>query len=186
MKLSVILPTLNRSTLGAALASCRGADEVIVVADGPDAIGAGEVFRRSGHVGRFLALSRRYNDFGSTPRQIALGFVTGDWIAYLDDDDVFVPDWAAIVRQNLGRGVPHFFQVEFADLGTVWRPGQARLFLGNISTCGIVHRNDRQWGLWTPCYHGDYDFAQSTASNYPGVEWVPKVIATAEKHSRGK
>lgn len=186
MKLSVILPTINRSTLAQALASCRGVHEIIVVVDGPDYRGAAEVFEASGLPGRTVLLTRCYGDYGHTPRQIGLAYCSGDWITYLDDDDAYLPGAVEMLGDLLAQAEaePHFFRVDFADLGLVWRDPELRL--GNISTLGIVHPNDRRWGQWSHRYEGDYDFAMSMAANYPRVHWVDKVLARVEGHNQGK
>lgn len=184
MKLSIIVPTVNRPSLARALSSCGGIDEVIVVADGPEAHGAASAFRASGLPGRVVLLSRRYQDFGHTPRQIGLAYCTGDFIGYLDDDDAFVPDVAALLRESLSGPLPHFFRVDFADLGLVWREPVLRL--GNVSTIGIFHPNDKRWGQWSHRYEGDFDFASSMSANYPGVRWIDRVVASGIMHGHGQ
>jgi glycosyltransferase involved in cell wall biosynthesis len=179
MKLSILIATLNRDTLRRCLASCAGADEIILVADGQECAGAADILRESGLSGRAIVLPIPYADFGHTPRQIGLGYCSGDFIAHMDDDDYYLPGAIEQMKAALTEPCPHFFRAEIAHLGiTVWR--EPRLSLGDISTLCIAHPNDRCWGVWPPRHGGDWEFAASTAANYERVVWSELVVARSE------
>ena len=98
---SVVVPTTGRASLGALLSSLARArgprpDEVVVVDDRPqqtpllipEVPGTVRVVR-SGGVGPAGARNRGWRE------------ARGDWIAFLDDDVLVPPDWAAALRRDL-------------------------------------------------------------------------------------
>jgi glycosyltransferase involved in cell wall biosynthesis len=94
VRVSVIIPTYNRwplvsEAVASVCAQRRPADEVIVVDDGSEdgtatalqaAYGAGVTVVRGAHRGVAAA------------RNVGVSSSTGDWIAFLDSDDVWRPD----------------------------------------------------------------------------------------------
>jgi glycosyltransferase involved in cell wall biosynthesis len=104
-KISIVIPVHNsvhclRETLEHALAQTYPAHEIIVVDDGStDATGA--LVESFGDRVRYI---RQENAGASAARNNGIQNATGDWIAFLDHDDLFLPDklqrQQAIVEAN--------------------------------------------------------------------------------------
>lgn len=118
---SVIIPTLNRATaLDAALTSVHQAAqmlarpvEAIVVNDGG--------YPLTQRLGRWqpvlpvkLIELAQYSGSASAPRNAAIDVADGDYLAFLDDDDIFLPDHLARGCAPLASG-----KADFVYLGAV-------------------------------------------------------------------
>jgi len=93
MRISVVVPTFNRAcTLPRALDSILGqslpATEIIVVDDGSQD-GTGDLIRRHYPQVRYL---KQPNSGVSHARNRGIDAADGDWIAFLDSDDAWLPD----------------------------------------------------------------------------------------------
>ncbi|MEV4003105.1 glycosyltransferase family A protein [Actinomadura sp. NPDC049753] len=121
---SVIIPTLNRAAaLDAALNSVmaaarrlsddRDAVEAIVVNDGGRSVGdLVDVWKPRLRV--TLIELDRCSGGASVPRNVAIDAAQGEYIAFLDDDDVFLPSHLAVGCEPLRRG-----EADFVYLGAV-------------------------------------------------------------------
>lgn len=138
MSVSVIIPVYNgESTLAEAVESVRsqGADslEIIVVDDG-STDRTGEVIRT---LGRKVRSFRQANAGPAAARNRGLTKARGDWIAFLDADDLWAPGKLARQLDFLERhpevdvvqGMSHPFRDEWRDglrlrkwLARVWSP----------------------------------------------------------------
>lgn len=92
--ISVVVPTRNRPesvvrAVKSALNQSLPAHEVVVVVDGPD-VGTVGLLRAIGD-SRVVVVELAQNGGPSRARNIGVRKCTGDWIAYLDDDDVWLP-----------------------------------------------------------------------------------------------
>jgi len=126
VRLSIVIPTIGRKTLERAVASAElCADEVIVVADGRPDVDADL------HV-----------DLGAPGlvRNAGVEVATGDWVGFLDDDDVLIPD---VYRSNWQ---PHpaadmvLHPMWHPELGPLPRPGSDPIVHGNIGISFTVRR----------------------------------------------
>jgi len=104
MRISVVVPTFNRAhTLPRALDSilCQRlpATEIIVVDDGSQD-GTEDLIRRRYSQVCYL---RKPNGGVSSARNRGIGAADGDWIAFLDSDDAWLPDKLAAQRVALGE-----------------------------------------------------------------------------------
>lgn len=159
-RLSIILPTTNRPTLHMAIRSCAdqllSGDEILVKLD-------------------------QSRDWGQTPRNEAMPQAKGDYLLFLDDDDVYLTGAFDVIRAALTEnpGRPHIFRMrrgEYNDL--IWTEKVIRV--GNVSTQMFVVPNDpARLGRWGKRYEGDYDFITSTLAKYPAdsVVWREEPIA---------
>jgi glycosyltransferase involved in cell wall biosynthesis len=92
-KVTIAIPAYNaelwlRDTLNSAVAQTLPAHEIIVVDDG-SRDRTEEVARSFGDKVRYI---RQQNQGVSTARNTAVREATGDWIAFLDSDDLIVPE----------------------------------------------------------------------------------------------
>ena len=161
-QLSIVIPTLGRPTLQRTLASCRDADEIVVVLD----------TARGGRIPCPLppnaVLIEGY--FGVTGghagRQVGIQAATGTHLAFMDDDDVYTPGAIALMR-NAAADVPVIFRMDHYAHGVLWRDRRVRF--GNVSTQMYVVPNDpARLGTWEPHIPGlpepggDYTFIKET------------------------
>ena len=115
LDVSIIIPTIGRSSLGRALASVRNMSS-IVIADGcqlPNKIKADHV------------LSGKWGN-GMGPRNAGIFQAQTSWCGFLDDDDVLDPNYKnefeKAVTENPSKDI-HIFKMEFASNLT---PGRKR------------------------------------------------------------
>jgi len=172
-KVSIIIPTLGRDSLAAALNSVLPQllpnDEVIVV---------GDRWTPNGLPSRVKSLridSERNYDGGSTGRNRALSEATGDVICYLDDDDQYAPNALATIRRTV-EAAPralHLFRMRQSDGLVTWR--EKKIEYGNIGTPCIVHRRLPRPILWDLDEGQDYRFAESLAALMP-VVWHDEIV----------
>jgi glycosyltransferase involved in cell wall biosynthesis len=92
--ISVIVPTRNRPesvarAVRSALDQSLPPHEVVVVVDGPDSA----TVRALGDIGdsRVVILELAKNGGAARARNVGVGTSTGDWVAFLDDDDEWLP-----------------------------------------------------------------------------------------------
>jgi glycosyltransferase involved in cell wall biosynthesis len=108
----VIIPTLNRPMLlDAALASVARQDvaadvEVIVVNDGGASVAPIVDARRDQLTIRLAELDRRRGP--AAARNVAIALAEGEYLAFLDDDDLFLPGHLAASCEPLRRGRADF------------------------------------------------------------------------------
>jgi glycosyltransferase involved in cell wall biosynthesis len=119
------------------------------------------------------------NDWGSTERNEAVVAARGDYLAFIDDDDVAVPDSRVAIESAIqaNPGRPLIFRMQYPDTGVVlW--AAPILCMGNVGTPMFVLPNDRaKLGTWGKEYGGDFHFISTSAWTYPDFVWCPQVIA---------
>lgn len=187
MNLAVILPTIGRPTLVRALDSVEA--PCIVVVDGEPA--AGLAVQGDG-VTRLP--DGPHNDYGGAARNAGLEVAQRDgvqWVAYLDDDDVWVPGATAVIEWALAGRDPkhpelHVFRADFsadprvhaAPDGCLWVDRILRK--GNVSTQMLVHSlpplGHVRWR--SDVYENDFCFAVDLAAAGFDVHWHEPVIVT--------
>ncbi len=132
-QVSVIIPTYRRHrevvrAIRSALAQTRPPAEIVVVNDGPDPEKAALIAALDEPRIRFHQAPRRAN--ASATRNFGVRAATGDWIALLDDDDIWRPrkleqQFAALAQQSLSEAILAGREQVFLDGGRFYtRPGQ--------------------------------------------------------------
>jgi glycosyltransferase involved in cell wall biosynthesis len=117
---SVIIPTFNRPLLLAeALKSVLSQTftdfEAIIINDaGLDVSDVVEAF----HDSRFTYLEHHINKGLPASRNTGIGYAKGKYIAYLDDDDVFLPEHLAILTTVLMNSA---YKIAYTDLEYVYK-----------------------------------------------------------------
>jgi glycosyltransferase involved in cell wall biosynthesis len=111
LKISAIIPTYNRRAhvlraIDSVLAQTVAVDEVIVVDDG-STDGTADAIRD--HCGARVTVLRQENAGVSAARNLGIREARGEWVAFLDSDDVWLPkklerQFAAISGLNPGFG----------------------------------------------------------------------------------
>ncbi len=124
-----------------------------------------------------------HNDWGAWARNEGMRQATADFIAFIDDDDMYAPGAFAAMRAALSKQPDHvhIFRMQICGPMTndiVWteqdlsKPGQ-------VGTPMIVVPNDQsKLGRFTNRYQCDYDFAVETIANFDGrVAWHEHVTS---------
>jgi GT2 family glycosyltransferase len=145
VSVSVIIPSIGRESLTAAIASCEGADEIIVVFDNAHTgIGAA---RSDDPRMKFVEVFG--GDHGYTARTRGMELATSTHLAFLDDDDVYTPGAIDLMRSVAPINMPVIFRMDHPQHGILWR-GPVLEF-GNVGTPMFLVPNDpARLGVWAP------------------------------------
>jgi len=120
VRISVVIPTYNRArllerALGSVLSQSRLPDEILVVDDG-STDDTREV------VGRFAPVTylRQENAGASAARNYGASVARGDFIAFLDSDDVWFPDFLErmenAIQATAGQAVIYFADLAYTEI----------------------------------------------------------------------
>lgn len=170
---SVIIPTIGRETLRRTLESAlcqhERPDEVLVVADGPrpDARAAALEF------GAAYLETPPTGQWGHEQRNLGMAAAKGDYLSFMDDDDVYLPGAFEAMRRRAREspGRPIIFQMLHRG-ETLWR--RPEIAYRNVSTQMFLFPNvPGRLARWasnpdTPDGRGgDFCFARDTARLWP-------------------
>ncbi len=102
MRISVLITTYNRAALvgeavESVLAQTRPADEIIVIDDGS----TDDTAARLAAFGDRIRVVAKDNGGVSSARNAGLAAASGDWITFLDDDDVWYPRRLEILQRDV-------------------------------------------------------------------------------------
>lgn len=184
MTLSIIIPTCGRASLRRVLESCVSqcevGDQVVVVGDGiqPNA----ETICRDFGLTVLYADGIETHCYGNRQRQAGIAMATGEYLLFIDDDDVYTPGALQVVREAIVKWSDRPMLFRFIDKNgaVLWRDPVVRE--ANVSTQQIVLPNRfSRFGVWGDRREGDYDFIRSTLNKWPGgdqaVVWRPNILA---------
>jgi hypothetical protein len=187
-RFSIIVPTCGRRSLARTLASIAdqrlaAGDEVLLVTDGHQPHAA-ELLTRLGVPGRCIETAPSH-DYGGTQRNQGMNEAAGDYLLFMDDDDVYAPDAFASIRAALREapGLPHLFRMRYASNQRVlWT--RRELALGNVSTQMIVCPNRPNLKRWDSMHGHDYRFVVNSLPLWPpdSLVWREEVIAVVRPH----
>lgn len=168
--ISFIVPSIGRETLKKTLSSIETwpGDEVLVIKHNPPS-----------------------NNWGNAERQEGTDMAKCDYLAYIDDDDVYVSGARAIMDQAIKENPesnPILFKIKYPNGRVLWQKKMVKN--GNVSTQMILVKNDR-----TMLYHWDQqhtwaDFKFINCWRWPAktIDWRDEIIVLMghndEKHER--
>lgn len=179
MKVSILVATLGRPTLERTLISItsqlRHGDQVIVIG-ATQAIGD-----LAAKHGCSFVMAKPGRDWGATERAIGITHATGDYVAFLDDDDVYLPGardaMEAAMTDHFGQ--PTIFRMQIAKTGELlWRQPVAKM--GNMGTPMMFLPNSARTksGKWGRRYGNDFEFWTSMQWPAESIHWSDQVIAS--------
>lgn len=192
--LSIIIPTIGRPTLTQTLDSILpqliGGDEVLVVGDGPQP--EAHEIARSKLVTYMETEPTRC--WGHAQRNLGMSAAQGEYLAFMDDDDIYLPNALFMVRAAIKEvpGKPLIFRM--SHLGKIlWKT--PKIAIDNVSTQMYVFPNlPHRLASWKPnpgvasLRGGDFLFARDTATLWgpKDVIFRKEVIARLTVHADGK
>ncbi len=170
MTVSYIVATTGRPTLQRALDSIElwPGDELIVVGDMGHATDARV---------RFLPSAAR-GDWGHSERNYAMPLAIGQYLAHLDDDDIYLPGARRAMDQAaaVAPGRPLVFRIKWSNGLTLWKDQNIRF--GNVGTPMTIMPNVRQkFGQWGSFYGGDHAFLKTCRWKSSDYRWRREIIA---------
>ena len=117
LRISALIPTYNRRehtcrAIDSVLAQTLSVDEIIVVDDGSTDGTADEVCSR---YGSRVAVIRQENAGVSAARNCAIRAARGEWLAFLDSDDVWLPEKLALQFDAIAKLGSSEFGACFTD-----------------------------------------------------------------------
>jgi hypothetical protein len=181
VKLSIVIPTCGRPTLARTLQSLAEqpldpSDEVLVA--------GGPVCRMipAAHYGATYVPVPAGKDWGCRERTEAIARAGGTHLAFIDDDDWWLPGARAAIADAMEKTptVPVLFRMRYRTGRELWAEPELRV--GNVSTQMILIPNDaNRLGKWTKRREGDYDFLASMRWPRTDIVWRNDVIAQIGK-----
>ena len=121
MRISLIIPTIWRSTLSRAVKSAvqeaRKGDQIIIVGDGPGLWDDPLWDSPRPAPGVLIIvehLPQRVGDYGCSACDHGIKVATGDYVFFLGDDDYLAPGAFDIIRKGIAEepGLPHLFAMQ--------------------------------------------------------------------------
>lgn len=188
----VVIPCFNRAhvledAVASVLAQAHPASRVIVVDDGSTDDGAALIRRMARENATVVPLLAPRNGGASTARNIGIAASTADWIGFLDSDDVWAKDAAALLlaagaRDRLDVVVGLFARITrdgvVGEPECGWNGGNIRSALaggGVVGTSWSVLRREKVYAA------GGYDPSFRTCEDW---EFFVRVAATGARFGR--
>jgi glycosyltransferase involved in cell wall biosynthesis len=155
--ISFIVPTLGRESLKKTLASVETwpGDELLVIQHNPPS-----------------------GNWGNAERQEGTDKAKCDYLAFIDDDDVYVPGVRKIMDTAINEspeGTPILFKMQYPSGRTLWR--NKRVKNGNVGAPMILVPNNKEkiWG-WDQKYSwADFHFINRWKWGHWEINWRPEV-----------
>ncbi|KPV51453.1 hypothetical protein SE17_21065, partial [Kouleothrix aurantiaca] len=160
----------------------QAGDEVIVVGDTHDGALPHVELLCTVHGLRYLAHDAQGHAWGHPQINQGMRVATGDYLVFIDDDDVFDADALATIRAGIAEapGRVHLFQFHAARLGRTLPETHAVVESAIGGHCIVPPNDPAKLGQWGDRYGGDFDFIVTTLAHYPeGPVWHDQVMAWA-------
>jgi len=152
---SVIIPTIGRPSLARAVTSFarqrRPGDEILVV--GPIGTDVPEGCR-------FIPCVSAQN-WGATERTLGIAAATGDYLAFMDDDDIYLPNARQAMAESatVMPDLPVVFRMHTPE-GVIW--SEPVLKNGRVSSqLFFIPNVPSRLGKWSARRCGDYEFLKT-------------------------
>lgn len=156
--ISFIIPTIGRESLNDTLASIDSwpGDEVIVIKHNPPS-----------------------GNWGNAERQEGMDKATGDYLALIDDDDVYVPEHREImdnaIKEN-SNNYPILFKMQYPNGRVLWKKKWVKN--GNVGCPMILVPNDKKMlhGWEQDCSWADFQFINRWHWHAKDIIWREEII----------
>lgn len=166
MTISFVIPSIGRPSLQETVASIQlwPGDELLVIEHDPPS-----------------------NNWGNAERQEGQDRATCDYLAFMDDDDRYVPDHRQIMANAIAEhpGRPICFRIQYPSGRTLPKPSNFRgrppvIKCGNVATAMFLFPNDKSMLAPWDQTHRWADFCyinRSRWGNRYAYVWRPEIIA---------
>lgn len=187
--INIVIPTKGRPTLERTLLSIRPHStpvQVLVVSDGKQPVAKAIVkkTRKIVTYPLYFLKGPKTKRWGNAQRNLGMEKAQGDWLMFIDDDDIYTPDAFKYIDQAL-RQVKKQGPIIFRMLDhnhnryILWR--KRKVFLSNIGTPMVcLPNNINRLAQWPDIddYGSDAQFIFGTLSKWPkkSIKWVEDVI----------
>lgn len=195
--LTIITPTLGRPSIGMTLDSgfpLGANDEWLVVGDGPQSYAEWRVGQRNVTYPKF---DIRYMHTESTgicgnyQRDVAMEAAKGDYLVFVDDDDVFAPNALNVIKQTIGGNsepCPWFFRMITPTGQLLWK--EQIVDRGTVGGSMFVVPNDpARLARWSDNdgHDSDFLFIQETLRLWQPTppKWAGEVIVVCKPDYMG-
>ena len=171
MRFNIILPTIGRDSLSQTVASVLGQDydnwRLFIIGDGINIETLHPYFEMDGRIEASVIVERGY-DSGAWARNSAILQGHSEWIAYIDDDDVWLPSRLSTIVHAINNN-PGVNMVRTAGQPFYWKhksPRSSKLVrkLGQVNdsdifTVGMAHTRElfKKTKGWQPGEAHDRD-----------------------------
>lgn len=177
MKFSIITPTFKRPfsltrCINSVLKQTYENYEMLVCSDGHDEITKNIIKEFDDNRIKYLYVDMS-NDIGSTPRNYSAGESSGDYIIYLDDDNIIYPNFLEILSKNITDKTGMVIHKTYNCLVNGIIPKERKISHGDIDSLSVCVKNDIAKSIkWEKIYEHDYIFIKGCESiiNYIGLE----------------
>ena len=177
MNVSVLVATVGRPTLEATLNSIVSqtlpGDQVLVIGATQD------IGNRAAKFGCTFVQAPPGKDWGASERALAVPHATGDYLAFLDDDDVYLPGARTAMGKAMAQhpGRPTIFKMKISWTGgTLWVDPELRM--GNVGTPMFFLPNQpEKLGKWGRRYGNDFEFISTCKWMNEQFVWDSTVIS---------
>lgn len=176
--ISFLVPSIGRPSLAKTLASIElwPGDEVLVIGE---LASLGEyVTQENIERGIRFIHCPRGNDWGHAERNYATRFAHGQYLAHIDDDDVYAPNTRAIMQDAIDTtpGRPILFRMRFPNGITLWEDPNLRC--GNMGTpCILIPNVPEMLGTFGSFVGGDTHYIETMKWPQESIVFRPEVIA---------
>ena len=187
--LTIVIPTIGRSSLEATLDSiaCQIEmfDQVFVIGDGTYPETRKLVQKYGIQYGYFELKDGPHHDWGATARNFGIEIAKKAYIAFMDDDDRYLPGAFKCIKTAIQTfpGHPFMFRM-LHEREILWKTNE--LCIGNVSSQMVVVPNiQAKLGRFSERYDGNFDFIRSTADfyfpDYNPFIWCEDIISVLFK-----
>lgn len=174
--LTIIVPTIGRGSLKFTLDSIAKEigmfDQVFIVGDGIYPMAKAIVDGYGMQYAYFELPDGPHQDWGARARNFAIPISKKGYIAFMDDDDCYLPSAFASIRIAIQEhpGKPLIFKMLHGNR-LIWE--RQTFEIGNVSSQMVVlpNRPDKI-GRFSERYEGDFDFIKGTADLYGDEPFV--------------